>query len=72
MLNGGVSKNVVYGYSCRYTQFYHTKIATTLAKTLARSLLVKDNTAERNVPQEKRNYHETVHDCTKGTKEITF
>jgi len=29
-------------------------------------MFVNDNTAEYNVPQEKKNYHETIHDGAIG------
>ena len=34
-----------------------------------RSMLVKDNTAEYIVSQQKRNYHETIYDGAIGIKE---
>jgi len=64
MLNCGVTKNVVFGYNCRYTVYHnqnnnhlHQNIGTVWHK---RTILAKDNTAEYNVSQEKnklsRNY----------------
>jgi len=32
-------------------------------------MLVNDNTADYNLSQEKRNYHETIYDGPIGTKE---
>ena len=57
-----VTKNVVFGYSCRYT-VYHTHNNNHLDQNIGiiwckRRILVNDNTAEYNVSQEKRNYHE--------------
>jgi len=68
MRNCGVTKNVVFGYSCRYT-VYNTKNNNHLDQDIGiiwhkRNILVKDNNAEYNVSQEKiRNYHETIHEC---------
>jgi len=57
-------------------RFITPKIATTLhldqnigLNKRKRNLSVNDNTAECNVSQEKRNYHETIHDGTIGIKE---
>jgi len=58
------------------TWFITPKIATTLhldhnigLNKRKLNLLVNDNTAECNVSQEKRNYHETMHDGAIGIKE---
>ena len=72
MRNCGVTKNVVFGYSCRYT-VCHTQNNNHLDQNISiiwhkRSMLVNDNTAEYNVSQEKRNYHETIHDGAIGMK----
>jgi len=58
MLNCGVTKNVVFGHSCRYT-VYHTQNNNHLDQTIdiiwhKRSILVNDNAAEYNVSQEKK------------------
>ena len=58
MLNCGVTKNVVFGHSCRYT-VYHTQKNNHLDQTIniiwhKRSILVNDNAAEYNVSQEKK------------------
>jgi len=58
MSNCGVSKNVVLGYSCRYT-VYHTQNNNHLDENIGiiwhkRRILVNDNTAEYNVSQEKK------------------
>jgi len=63
MHNCRVTKNVVFGYSCRYT-VYHTQNNNHLDQNIGiiwhkRSMLVNDNTAEYNVSQKKklsRNY----------------
>jgi len=57
MRNCGVSKNLAFGYNCRYT-VYHTQNNNHLDQNIGiiwqkRSILVKDNTAEYNVSQEK-------------------
>jgi len=58
MRNCGVTKNVVFGYNCRYT-VYRTQNNNHLDQHIGiiwhkRSILVKDNTAEYNVSQEKK------------------
>jgi len=58
MRNCGVTENVVFGYSCRYT-VYHTQNNNHVDQNIGiiwhkRSILVKDNTAEYNVSQEKK------------------
>ena len=58
MRNCGVTKNVVFGYSCRYT-VYHTQYNNHLDQNIGmirhkRNILVKDNSAECNVSQEKK------------------
>jgi len=58
MRNCGVTKNVVYRRSCRYT-VYHTENISHLDQTITimwhkRSMLVNDNTGEYNVSQEKK------------------
>jgi len=58
MHNCRVTKNVVFGYSCRYT-VYHTQNNNHLDQNIGtvwhkRSMLVNDNTAEYNVSQEKK------------------
>jgi len=65
MRNCGVTKNVVFGYGCRYT-VYHTQNNNHLDQNIGiiwhkRSMLVNYNTAEYDVFQ-KRNYQETIHD----------
>jgi len=51
MRNGGVSKYVVYGYSCKCTVLSYLDQYIGLNKR-KRSLLVNDNAAERNASQE--------------------
>jgi len=65
----GVTKNVVFGYSRRYTVYY-TENSNHLNQNIwhKRSMLVNDNTAEYNVSQEKKKHHETMHDGAIGTK----
>ena len=58
MRNRGVTKNVVFGYSCRYA-VYHTQNNNHLDQNIGIiwhkcSMLVKDNTVECNVSQEKK------------------
>jgi len=58
MRNSGVTKNFVFGYSCRYT-IYHTQNNNHLDQNIGviwhkRRILVNDNTAECNVSQEKK------------------
>jgi len=58
MRNCGVTKNVVFGYRWKYT-VYHTQNSKHLDQTIGiiwhkRSMLLKDNTAEYNVSQEKK------------------
>ena len=65
----GYQKRVAAG-----TRFYHTQNSNHLDQKIGlnkykRSLLVNDNTAENYVSQEKRNYHENIHDDAIGTKE---
>jgi len=61
MRNCGVTKNVVFGYSCRYT-VYHTHNNNHLDQNTGiiwhkRRMLVNDNTAEYKFLKKKRNYH---------------
>jgi len=70
MRNCGVTENVVFGYSCRYT-VYHTQNNNHVDQNIGiiwhkRSILVKDNTAEYNVSQEKKNYYQTMYDGAIG------
>jgi len=70
MLNCEVTKNVVFGYSCRYTVYY-TQNNNHLEQNIGiiwhkRRMFVSDNTTEYNVSQKKRNYHETIHDGPTG------
>jgi len=58
MRNCGVTKNVVFGYSCRHT-VYHTQNNNHLNQNIGiiwhkRCMLVNDNTAEYNFSQEKK------------------
>jgi len=58
MRNCGASKNVVFGYSCRYT-VYHSQNNNHLDQSIGiiwhkRSILGKDNTVKYNVSQEKK------------------
>ena len=58
MRNCGVTKNVLFGYRCRYT-VYHTQNNNHLDQNIGkiwhkRSILVNDNSVEYNVTQEKR------------------
>jgi len=58
MRNCGVTQNVVFGYSRRYT-VYHTQYNNHLDQNIGiiwhkPGILVNDNTAEYNVSQEKK------------------
>jgi len=58
MRNCGVTKNVVFRYSCRYT-VYHTQNNSNRDQNIAiiwhkRRMLSNDNTVEYNVSQEKK------------------
>jgi len=58
MHNCGVTINVVFRYSCRYTA-YHTQNNNHLDQNIGiishkRSMLVNDNTVDYNVSQEKK------------------
>ena len=58
MRNCWVTKNIVCRCSCRYT-VYHTENSNHLEQNIGiiwhkRGMLVKDNTAEYNVPQDKK------------------
>jgi len=64
MRNCGVTKYVVFGYSCRYT-IYHTQNNSHLDQNIAiiwhkRRMLANDNTVEYNVSQEKKTIHDGV------------
>jgi len=73
MRNCGVTKNVVCRCGCRY-RVYHIENSNHLDQNIGiiwhkRSMLVSGNTAEYNVSQEKRNYHETIYNGATVIKE---
>jgi len=71
MRNCGVSKNNVV-VQLQVNSFITPKIATTSTKhwsKQAQTLFVSVNTAEWNVSQEKKNYHETIHSSAISLKE---